>query len=310
LRIESICGSATRFEVVNLLAIINRSRFLGVVVVAMTRPVGHKLAPTTLQAVLDRIHAGFNNSQIYRQTGVSQRCTAKKRRSLEHWDQPYAPTCVKIGRPSTLRDIHRRRLREYLEGRPQAYLEEIRDWFLDEFDIEVSVSLVFRELKKMQWSRKVATKRAAEQSDALRRVFLARCQQNYTAEQIVAVDESACNERTGDRKYGWGPVGRAVELEYSMKRSERWSLLPAMTVDGYLAHRVFQGAITADSMLEFLREDVLPRCTPGYHVLLMDNASIHRSPAIVQLCRDFRVQLEFYRHTHLTITLLREASRY
>jgi hypothetical protein len=36
-----------------------------------------------------------------------------------------------------------------------------------------------------------------------------------------AIDESACNERTGDRKYGWGPVGRSVELEYSMKRSER-----------------------------------------------------------------------------------------
>ena len=66
-----------------------------------------------------------------------------------------------------------------------------------------------------------------------------------------------------------------------------------MTVDGYLAHRVFQGAITAEFMEEFLREDVLPRCTPGYHVLLMDNASIHRSPTIVQLCRDSVVQLEY-----------------
>lgn len=78
-----------------------------------------------------------------------------------------------------------------------------------------------------------------------------------------------------------------------MKRSERWSLLPAMTVDGYLTHRMFQGAITAEFMVEFLQQDVLPRCTPGYHVLLMDNASIHRSPAIVQLCRDFGVQLEY-----------------
>jgi transposase len=73
---------------------------------------------------------------------------------------------VKVGRPSTLRDIHRRRLREYLSGRPQAYLEEIRDWLLEEFNIEVSVSLVFCELKKMQWSCKVAMKKAAEQSDA------------------------------------------------------------------------------------------------------------------------------------------------
>jgi ribonuclease PH len=61
---------------------------------------------------------------------------------------------------------------------------------------------VYRELKKMEWSRKVATKRASEQSDALRRVFRARVQLKYTAEQIIAINKSACNERTGDRKYG------------------------------------------------------------------------------------------------------------
>jgi hypothetical protein len=84
----------------------------------------------------------------------------------------------------------------------------------------------------MEWSRKVATKRASEQSDALRRVFRARVQLNYIVEQIVAIDESACNERTGDCKYGWSPVVCSVELEYSMKLSKQWSLLPAMTVDG------------------------------------------------------------------------------
>jgi len=32
-----------------------------------------------------------------------------------------------------------------------------------------------------------------------------------------------------------------------------------MTVDGYLTHRIFQGAIDTELMLEFLQEDVLPR---------------------------------------------------
>ncbi|KAJ8113859.1 hypothetical protein OPT61_g4115 [Boeremia exigua] len=183
-----------------------------VVPVAMTKTDTQRLTPSTLQAVLDQIAAGINDTQICRKTGVQR--------------------------------------------------------------------LVFRELRRMKWSRKVATKRAAEQSEALRRVFQARVQQNYVAEQLVAINESACNERTGDRKYGWGLIGCAVELEYSIRQSEQWSLLPAMTVDGYLAHRIFQGAITAELMVEFLQEDVLPRCTPGYHVLLIDNASIYRSPAI------------------------------
>ena len=258
-----------------------------------TRPTGHKLAPTTLQAVLDRINAGVNDTKIHEQTGVSRDCLAKKRLNLSQWGQPYAPATVKVGRPSTLREIHRRRLREFLEGRPHAYLEEIRDWLLEEFGIPVSVKLVFRELKKMKWSRKVATKKASEQSNALRRVFRARMQLNCTAEQIVAIDESACNERTSDRKYGWSPVGQSVELDYSIKRSERWSLLPAMTVNGYLSHRLFQGAITSKIMEDFLEVDVLPYLNPGYHILLMDNASIHRSPTIARLCRDYGVGLEY-----------------
>ena len=145
----------------------------------------------------------------------------------------------------------------------------------------------------MKWSRKITTKRAAEQSDALYRVFRARVQLNYVAEQIVPIYESASNERTGDRKYGWSPIGRSVKLEYSMKRSERWSLLPAMAVGGYLTHRIFQGAITAEIMREFLENDVLPLLQPGYHVLLIENASIHQSPSLVQLCKDFGIHLEY-----------------
>lgn len=68
---------------------------------------------------------------------------------------------------------------------------------LEEFGILVSTATVSRELKRIKWSRKIASKKATEQSSALRRVFQAQCQQNYTAEQIVAVNESACNERTG-----------------------------------------------------------------------------------------------------------------
>jgi transposase len=107
---------------------------------------------------------------------------------------------VKIGRPSTLRDIHRRHLREFLRGRLQACLEEIRDWLPGEFDIPVSITLVYRELRKMKWSRRIAIKRAGEQSDALHRVFRARVQMNYTTEKVIAMHESACNERTGDCK--------------------------------------------------------------------------------------------------------------
>jgi hypothetical protein len=80
---------------------------------------------------------------------------------------------------------------------------------------------VYRELKKIEWSCKVATKRVSKQSNALRRVFRARAQLNYTAKQIVAINKSACNKRTGDRKYSWSPVSCSVKLEHSIKQSKR-----------------------------------------------------------------------------------------
>jgi transposase len=172
----------------------------------------------------------------------------------------------------------------------------MRDWLYDEFDIQTTIWTVFRALEKLKWSRKLGSKRAKEQSSPLRRVYAARIAQHYTVEMIVAVDESACNERTGDRKYGWTPINEPVELVYSFKRSERWSLLPAMTVDGYLSYMIFQGSITSGIMEHFLEFEVLPHCNPypgRNSVIVLDNASIHRSVRVRELCGRAGVVLEY-----------------
>jgi transposase len=257
---------------------------------------GRRLNPAVIQSVLEHIAAGENNTEVEKATGVWRSTVRRMRLSLEYWGTPYPPRTVRLGRPLILREAQRARFVEYLEGRPGAYLEEIQDFLYDEFDIEISITSVWRELDKMRWSRKVATKRAKEQSDPLRRVYLARVAQHYTANQIVALDESACNERTGDRKYGWSPINTPVELSYSFKRSERWSILPAMTINGYMSYKVFQGAITSELMEEFLEYQVLPFCNPHpapNSVIVLDNASIHRSSRIRQLCEAAGVRLEY-----------------
>jgi transposase len=175
-------------------------------------------------------------------------------------------------------------------------MDEMRDFLYDEYDVRITVSTVCRELERMRWSRKIASKRAKEQSEPLRQLYLVRMSQNYTADQIVALDESACNERTGDRKYGWAPVGQPVELSYSFRRSERWSLLPALTIDGYMSFRIFQGSITAKILEDFLEFQVLPFCNPypgPASVIVLDNASIHRSERVQELCQRAGVLLEY-----------------
>jgi len=102
----------------------------------------------------------------------------------------------------------------------------------------------------------------------------------FTPEQLMFLDESAANERTADRKYGWAPLGVTPQLYQPLKRSERWSVLPVYTVEGFLTWEIMQAGFDKKSFNDFVRHRVLPFCNPfpGVRsVLVMDNCKIHHS---------------------------------
>jgi hypothetical protein len=61
-----------------------------------------------------------------------------------------------------------------------------------------------------------------------------------------------------DRKYCWAPLGFTPGEDLPMVHSNRWSILTAYTVDGYIAREIFQGAYTAERVNTFLRNTILP----------------------------------------------------
>ena len=110
------------------------------------------------------------------------------------------------------------------------------------------------------------------------------------------LDESAANERTSDRKYGWSPEGTVCGVARVLKRLERWSILPALVVDGYLSYLIFQGSITSAIFKAFIEERVLPYYTPypgPQLVLILNNAAIHKSTRLRELCEQHGVLLKF-----------------
>jgi transposase len=66
------------------------------------------------------------------------------------------------------------RLLAFLEDQPTSYLDEMQDFLLDEFDIKVSISTIYRVLKKNNWSRKSVRRRAAQRSESLRSAWIGR----------------------------------------------------------------------------------------------------------------------------------------
>ena len=112
------------------------------------------------------------------------------------------------------------------------------------------------------------------------------------------LDETASHERTGDRKFGWSRLGAEVGVSTLFKRSKRWSVLPAYTVDSYIAWTTIHGSLTESLFNDFVRNKVLPLCTPAVlggprSVFVLDNAAIHHSQELVDMCEAAGVTLAY-----------------
>ena len=106
----------------------------------------------------------------------------------------------------------------------------------------------------------------------------------WRADQLVFLDESGINARSGERTHGWGLKGKVIPSKVPGKKAENFSVLPALTVDGYIACNVYQGSVNMETFTAFVEHDLLPRCTryPGPRsVIIMDNAAIHNVHLLV-----------------------------
>ena len=107
------------------------------------------------------------------------------------------------------------------------------------------------------------------------------------------MDESGCDKQIGFRRTGWAPLGVAPVQLARFHRGRRYQILPAYTQEDVLLSRVFQG--TTDSVLfeDFIKQ-LLHHCRQWPEpksMLVMDNASFHRSDRIEQMCLEAGVKL-------------------
>ena len=119
---------------------------------------------------------------------------------------------------------------------------------------------------------------------------------HYETEQLVFVDESAFDRRVTRRPYAWAPIGcwarrrdffirgkryylHDIGIQVFISKSYRYSLLPALSLDGIIAVEVLDRPFTAVSFNKFI-EGLLDQMNPWPQrnsVIIMDNASIHKS---------------------------------
>jgi transposase len=221
------------------------------------------------KAVEDLLGAGAQSSEIEQSLRVSQPWVSELRKLIQTFGTA-TPTHPSVqGRSRKIHTEAEEGILDFLDDNPTAYLDEIQDFLLTEYQITASVPTVSRCVKKLKLTHKKTTRTNTAQDDTLRARYFARIA-GVPANRIVVVDESAANERTLDRRWGWSLKGTPCRVRQSGKRSERWSILPAIGINGYLDYDIFQKMLR-----RCVKKRGLTLCT--YHLISPDLSPIEES---------------------------------
>ena len=150
------------------------------------------------------------------------------------------------------------------------------------------ISTSLQLFKRRKWSRKQLKRISLNRSEVLRRGYLDDIRQ-FVAEDLVFLDESIFNEKTGWRYHGYAPTGTVPEINADINRGKTWSICAAMTLDGYLPCTVLkEGYFNTGDFLVWLQEKLLPEVNRLWFpmVIVMDNLSIHAKEEVRQIIEE------------------------
>jgi transposase len=186
--------------------------------------------------------------------------------SIDRWHNNYhTQGCVDP--PSYLRGRRRilsadvaEDLNDLIQESPGLYLDEIGLWLAVYHEVQISTSALHDNLQEWGLTRKLMRRAAAERDHGLRANWMYNVLNTYTADQMVILDESSKDDRTLIRKYGRAMSGDDPVLTVALDRGIRYSILPALTLDGYLAVRAVEGSIDGEEFFDFIVNDLV--CHP------------------------------------------------
>ncbi|KAJ2932106.1 hypothetical protein H1R20_g5000, partial [Candolleomyces eurysporus] len=220
----------------------------------------------------------LGSKQIEQATGISQR-TVNRVRQLARSTGSVVRNPLQTGRSRALNSLHLAYAEGLIERTPDLYIFELQEQLEEAYGLHVDPTTISRSLKRAGFTRKKLNRPAIERNEELRAQYQAFVGENYSPEQLVFVDESACNRNTTKRSHGWAPVGTRSRRRDYFVRGQRYSILPALSLDGILHLDIIDRAYTSElfnGFIDGLLNNMNPFPAPN-SVIVMDNASIHKS---------------------------------
>uniref|UniRef100_A0A0W0FAC0 Tc1-like transposase DDE domain-containing protein n=1 Tax=Moniliophthora roreri TaxID=221103 RepID=A0A0W0FAC0_MONRR len=171
-------------------------------------------------------------------------------RSIARWEEQfdqdgfYTRHKGLAGRPRRLSAPVVEEITKLLQENPSLYLDEIIDWLALTHEQPISIGALCDNLRELGLTWKQARNIAAQR------------------DEFVFIDESGKDGHTMIHNYGRAPKGSTPEVEVNHDRGIRYSILPALTLDGYIALHVVEGSVDSEEFFDFIISDVIPHMNP------------------------------------------------
>ncbi|KAJ0141514.1 Uncharacterized protein HZ326_15609 [Fusarium oxysporum f. sp. albedinis] len=197
-------------------------------------------------------------------------CTPRTVRNVQANIVRYGTTTAppnRTGPDPKITPFMQERLCEALVEEPEMVSRKMISFLYKEFGVEVSPSTITRTMQKIKWTRK-DTRRVAKQRDPQLQHYY-----NYRLK-----------------------LGGITPRQTAMfQREERYQVLSAYTQRGIKLSRVYRGSTDTETFVDFIKQ-LLCHCNKWPEpesVLVMDNATIHCSKEIEEMCERAGVKQVF-----------------
>ena len=108
-----------------------------------------------------------------------------------------------------------------------------------------------------------------ERNDIMRAYYLGIIGEHYTSNQLIFLDESAKDERSLSRLHGYSPRNTRAHKKVVFVRGKRYTILPALTLEGFVAVDIFEGACDRKRFVDFVLNQVVKNINNNYTGLLI-----------------------------------------
>lgn len=169
---------------------------------------------------------------------------------------------------------------------PGIYLRELQQTLSQSTGRWVHESTICRCLRRLGMTRQKIQHVALQRSDSKRAEFIANVMMVFDSSLCLWIDETGCDQRNAQRKYGYGIRGQTPQ-DFSLKlRGKRYSAISILSTEGVEDTYITEGTVNGEVFLDFVQKQLVPILSPfdglsPRSVVILDNASIHHVDPVV-----------------------------